>query len=481
MKNKKLKYGSFAVALTVTVLAVIIIINAIFSAVVQSKSLYMDMTKEKLYTISPEADAVYSNISNKNIDIIFFTEPDVMLGYEYQKLIYEYALKLEDKYDFITVKYIDSVENPEAVKPYLSSTIPQVYTTDVIVTNGDAFIRHSMDSFYTFDEQTEEVFGFNVEHKFATTFMQLAYEKMLACFTVGHNESTASSQMYSLFEEAGYEIKEIDLKTEDIPEEASVLIINDPQWDFTGAYDEVNEIAKIDSFLDRMGDMMVFCDPTTAANLPNLNEYLTEWGISFVPAHIEDKDHAIDTAGQSVIAEYTADGIGKTLNQSLREAENPPKTILSNAMPIEILWDQHNSISVGSILETSDTATAYSLTDNSVVKEGNMAVMTISMFTSREEFYDDGHAYVLAAGTKAFADKTYLNGNTYGNSDIIYAAMRAFGKEMVPVDLDMKVFDDQALDISLKQANAWTVVLVALLPTVVLTVGAVVLIRRRHL
>ena len=102
--NKKLKYGSFAVALTVAVLAVIIIINALFTGIAQKKSLYLDMTKEQIYTVSPEADAIFSALSNKPIDIIFFTEPDIMMGYEYQKMIYEYALKLEDKYDYITVK-----------------------------------------------------------------------------------------------------------------------------------------------------------------------------------------------------------------------------------------------------------------------------------------------------------------------------------------------------------------------------------------
>lgn len=479
--NKKLKYGSFAVGLTVAVLALIIIINAVVTAVVKEKSLYLDMTKEQIYTISPEADAIFSSLSNKDIEIIFFTEPDTMTQYQYQKMIYDYALKLEDKYDYITVKYIDSIENPEAIEPYLSSTIPQVYTTDVVITNGDAFRCYNMEKFYTFDTQTDTVFAFNAEYRFATAMMQLTYDKMLACFTVGHGEKTSSSQMHTLFEEAGFEVRDIDLSKEDIPEETRVLIINNPVYDFSGAYDEVNEIDKVDRYLDNMGNLMVFSDPSTTTDLPNFNEYLTEWGISFTPAHIEDKEHCIDTYGQSIIAEYTAEGDGASLNKPLRELENPPKTVTANAMPVEILWDAHNGIAVSSILETYESATAYSIDDNSVVRSGKMPLMTVSMKTTVGDNNEKYYNYVLAAGTNAFTDEKYLNGSTYGNSDIIYAAMRAFGKEMVPVDLDFKVFDDLTLDVTLTQANVWTVVLTTLAPVVILGAGLGVWIRRRHL
>lgn len=479
--NKKLKYGSFAVALTVAVLAVIIVINAVFTSFVKSKSLYLDMTKEKIHTISDEADAIYSQLKNKDIEIIFFTEPDIMMSYEYQKMIYEYALKLEDRYDFISVKYIDSIENPEAVAPYLSSSAPKVYTTDVVITNGDAFRCYNMEKFYTFDTQTNTVFAFNVEYRFATAMMQLTYENMLACFTVGHGETTSSSKMHTLFTEAGFEVRDIDLTKEDIPEETRVLVINDPIYDFSGAYNDVNEIDKVDKYLDNMGNLMVFSKPSATVNLTNLNEFLTEWGIAFTSAHIEDKANCIDTSGQAIVADYTPEGDGASLNKALRELENPPKTIVSNAMPIEILWNAHNTISVSSVLDTHDTATAYSLEDNSVVKEGKMPLMTVSMRTTIGDNNERYYNYVLAAGTDSFADERYLNGSTYGNSDIIYACMRAFGKELVPVDLDFKVFDDLTLDITLEEANRWTVVFTAVAPVIILGVGVVVWVRRRHL
>ncbi|MBR6514671.1 MAG: GldG family protein [Clostridia bacterium] len=484
MKNKKLKYGSFAVGMTVAVLVVLILANGLLSAVAQRKNLYLDMTTEQIYSISDEADAIFSSLSQKPIEIIFFTEPDVMLGKEEQKMVYEYALKLQDRYDYITVKYIDSIENPELVEPYLSSEKPRVLTTEVVITNGSAFRCFALSKFFTKDSQTETYFAFDAEFRFASALMQLSYDSMLACFTVNHGEAASSDRMRDMFADAGFEVRDIDIMTEDIPEDTRVLIINSPTRDFAGADDDVNEIKKIDTYLDNMGNLMVFTDPSATTNLPNLNEFLTEWGIAFTPAQIEDKDNCIgDKAGLAVVAQYTAEGDGASLNKLLREEENPPKTVVANAMPVEILWTQHNGISVSPILETYETATAYSIADNkTVVTEGVMPLMTVSMKkTPGEDNGETYYNYVLCAGTKSFTDEKYLRGSTYGNGDIIYAAMRAFGKEMVPVDLDFKVFDDQTLTVELTEANVWTVTLTALMPSVVAVVGAVVLIRRKYL
>ena len=481
MKNKRLKYGSFAVALTVAVLAVVIIINALFSSFVAKKSLYLDLTKEQLYSVSNEADAIYSGLGAKPIEIIFFTEFDKMEENNQQKLVYEYAKKLADKYDFITLRYIDSIEHPDEVKPFLSSSVPKVLTTDVVISNGEAFRRYSLEKFFTYDSETKKLFAYNAEYRFATAFMQLTYENMLACFTVGHGETTTSSPLKTLFEEAGFTVTDIDLTSGEIPTDARILIINNPVYDFTGAYDSVNEIKKIDSFLDNMGNLMVFSEPGRCGNLTNLNEFLSEWGIAFNSSQVKDYKNSISSDGLSVVAKYTQEGNGSGLNEDIRKLENPPKAIFKNAAPITILWDQHNSVSVSPVLETNETATAYSTSNGSETDSGNMNLMTLSMKTTVSDNNEKYYNYVLACSTPEFANEQFLNGNTYSNRDIIYAAMRAFGKEVVPVNLNFKVFDDQNLDITLSEANTTTVLLTVLMPAIVLGIGTFVWARRRHL
>lgn len=485
--NKKLKYGSFAVAFTVSVIALVIIVNATFSVLAEHKSLYADMTKEQIYSISEEADAIYSQLGEKNIDIIFFAEADRIQANKYTNYIYEYALKLDEKYDYITVDYINPIENPAQARERLEG-VSDISETDVAITNGKEFRKFAWDKFFTMDSESGQPFAFNAEYRFATAFMQLTYEKMLACFTVGHEENTASTNMRTLFEEAGFNVQDIDLTKEDIPEETRVLIINDPKRDFASANAELgtaDEIGKISNFLnkrDSMGNLMVFCSAEHVDKLTNLNELLGDWGVRFTSNYVEDEINTISYDYKSVIAKYPTEGDGASLVKNLRDVENPAKTIVEDPTAIEILWDSHDYIDVSNILSTYDTAVARSVKDNSIVTAGEeISLMTISKHMELGDNYEKYYHYVMAAGTTSFTDSEYLNGNTYGNSEVIYETMRAFGVEMVPVDLDFKVFDSQALDVTLGQANTWTVIFTAAIPAIFLGTGLVVWMRRKHL
>jgi len=59
--------------------------------------------------------------------------------------------------------------------------------------------------------------------------------------------------------------------------------------------------------------------------------------------------------------------------------------------------------------------------------------------------------------------------------------MRAMGREKVPADIDFRVFEDETLDITQQQATTWTVILTALLPSVVLVCGVVMFVKRKNL
>ena len=59
--------------------------------------------------------------------------------------------------------------------------------------------------------------------------------------------------------------------------------------------------------------------------------------------------------------------------------------------------------------------------------------------------------------------------------------MRAMGREKVPADIDFRVVEDETLDITQQQATTWTVILTALLPSVVLVCGIVMFVKRKNL
>lgn len=106
-----------------------------------------------------------------------------------------------------------------------------------------------------------------------------------------------------------------------------------------------------------------------------------------------------------------------------------------------------------------------------------MTITVDSRYIDNEPHY----SYVLAAGTSSFAEDKYIGGRSYANRDIIFNAMKSFGRKTVPLDLDFKVFEDEALDITTAQANRLTILYTVVPAVVVFAAGIVVYTRRRYL
>ena len=106
--------------------------------------------------------------------------------------------------------------------------------------------------------------------------------------------------------------------------------------------------------------------------------------------------------------------------------------------------------------------------------------MTISrqIKTINNEYYP---SYVLCANTACFNDDAWILSNTYGNEDVIYAALKQFGREVVPSGIEFKETANYDIeDMTTSEANSWTVVLI-LTPTLIFAVlGTVVCIRRKY-
>ena len=77
-KNKKLKYGTIGVAFTVAVIALLVIVNIIFSALASNFSWYFDMTSESLYNLSQTTKNYLDKIDGtyNDLTVYFCAESD---------------------------------------------------------------------------------------------------------------------------------------------------------------------------------------------------------------------------------------------------------------------------------------------------------------------------------------------------------------------------------------------------------------------
>jgi len=346
-KHRRLKFGAFAVGLTVAVVALVVVFNAVFSTLAFKNLWYIDMTKTQLYGISQQTLDLLDDMrgaEDVEIDIVFCTYEDKLRANSTTNMVHNLAKQYEEKFDFVNVKYIDIINHPEAVDPYLATSVSRPKSTSVIISNGARSLLYTIDSFYTPDPDTGEYFAFDGEYIITSAILRLAGDNPIAYFVTGHGEQTEGTVMWTLFEEAGYDVRKIDLSKENLDDAAKVMVINNPKFDFLGGNDSVNEIKKVDEFLDNnFGGLMVFLD-AESGEMPELDAFLSEWGIAFERQQIRDYENALSVNGLELIAEYATEGMGASLTSGLRNLETIPKTIVNNAKPISLFMTRKPTV-----------------------------------------------------------------------------------------------------------------------------------------
>ena len=571
--GRKLRYGGMSLALTALIIAVIVIVNVIFSALAQKFMWYGDLTPELLYTISDDAlkiigegdeefgtqspiqrvDEIRAENKAYNeengltpdsegyrdeelmINIVFCDDPDVIQSNVTQKYVYHNALELEEEFpDYIQVINYNIIRNPSSVARFKTNSRSTIYTTSVIIEFGTEYRVREIKSFYTFDSDTssEEPWAYNGEKALTSSILAVTRaESPVACFTTNHGEAVKDLALWETLYDAGYDVQLLDLAADEIPEKCRLIVVFDPQDDFKvpQGKTEVNEIDKLDEFLDQGNSMMVFMDPD-GQKLNDFEEYLEEWGIRFdrkeigkdqYASHlVTDPSQSLSSDGYTFLAEYTTEAanLGAALTEDMRSRPMAQSVVFSNAMSISFATDslfepayytpdesstKENDVpfeyaafsdngtyrEIYDVFVTSENAKAYAGDAAAPVevatKSNPLKLMTVTVEHRdiREHNYSsiDAASYVLACGSTEFASEALLQSNSYGNTDFLLTALRSIGREPVPVGLMFKPFADDTIDtITTSEATQFTVVL-ALTPLVICTVvGAAIIIRRKH-
>lgn len=369
------------IAVGVSVIALVLLLNVILGVLSYKKLLYIDLTEpkytnmESFYTASedfytaietnvlPSVDKINEERAGQGLEplavrIIFCEDSDLLDKSEDTRLVHYTARQLQNKFpDYIEIEYTDCVKNPSSVQAYKVTAASRINSTDVIVTFGGEFIVHGLLSFYLTDSNSGEVWGYNGEKKFASSIISLTLADSPVCaITTNHGEglfdyssgTPTVREEYTTFikviEGAGYEVKFIDLEKDEIPEDSRMMICFAPTRDFF-AYGNlgesgVSEIQKLDKYLDGSNSFFYICDTSTPV-LSNLEEYLAEWGIA--PAREEmasglyeayklfDDKNNTDDSGSSVKGKYTTSGYASTITADLRALSYPPAVSFGNA------------------------------------------------------------------------------------------------------------------------------------------------------
>lgn len=489
--KEKFKHGSLAVVFTVVFIAVIIVINVLVSALTtRFPSMNFDLTKEGLNTLSDEATDVAKEIVNETTIYIIGSE-DAIRGdevYSNYSLKYSQVANLADRLhelnDKIKVEYIDPDMNPQFISDYAGDSL----TTGKVMVKTDK--RHKTlavtDLFSIQQDSSTGQYNYysKVDGALANALYLVNLDTVpVVAFATGHNEMLTVSDNLSTFtgmlNDNNFEVKEFNMLTDEIPEDASIVVLGTPTTDYTS-----EELSKLEAYLgdEKMASsrtLYVMTAPNASwSSMPNLSSFLAEWGMEPQSQEVleSNTNNTLYNKPYAIFANVTDSVLSKTYDNVVKV----------QAAPVKRLFTANNDISTYSVIETSDTA--YLSNNEKVLETPETDTYTILAFAQR---YMDNQgkicANVVVDGCAAdFYDGSSLLGNsTFGNKDVTLDLIKNLtGTTDTRIGLTVNQTQTNTMDINASSAVTWSIgmmLFTIIVPVAVLVIGLVIFLRRRHL
>lgn len=511
--NKKFKFGALAVCFTAAVIAVVVILNVIVSAISAKYMLsYISLGKGATYGTSERSYELIDMIDGENSITVYFLADSERLTSSAagsfntssslwgMKNIYTVAKELEGRYSFIKVEHIDLNNEPEKIKAVYGEEHKDVYNSTtftvahVIVKNDtyskdsngeyildtitgekipESFIKtYSRNDFYAGNQQGY-LNSLCSDYKLTAAILSVCYTNARAYFLKGHGEQIGSTDndysyatgLKTLFEDAGFITDKIDL-SEETPNDSglAVMIIFAPKTDISSGDEfsssRVSEKEKIKNFLSSENHhLMIFLDQSKA-ELENLESLANDFGIGIESAKVRDSG-----AASISVDGYTLAGV-PTENSVTERVENKSAKVIFESARV-LTYDK--SKGAAGIIELPKSASPdgkVSYTD-----DADTALLAFSRNESGS---------TVTVTSASFASIYNIYTGVYSNRDIALSLMYEMGKETLPSGIEIKALNSAELDITKSEATVWTVIVSALVPLIVAAIGTAVYYRRRH-
>lgn len=491
LSGNKFKRGGIATIMTVIFIAVVVVLNLLISLLSDRfPSLNVDMTAQKINTLSDQAVEVADKV-DKDTTIYLIGKED---AYRNDAIYSEYGLKysqvanlserLEEANENIHTEFVDPDTNPEFISRYASDSLT---TGKVLVTTEKRHRVLTIDDLFgmTRNQNTGETETYSKADSSLAAALEMVNMDKVPVLTIvtGHGEMLTSNNMgyfLDMMEKQNFEIREIDILTEDIPEDTQLLMIPTPNTDYTD--DELDKIRTLLDDKEREEPIAVLAAfHPTQSTLPKLNGFLEEWGISVksgsMVAESDSSRYASATPSYIMV-----DHVGKWL-----EDGNYSRLISPVSVPLELLFTGNGEISADALWTTSEGA--YVVTENTTEDEienpttGKQTVATVS--ASIVQFDNDlYYRSVLVFGSSYLFTDAFME-TGFDNSSFMSDLMKyVTGVDGSNVSVYTERVQTNVMDITASQN---TVMMLGLgvftigLPLVILALGLGIFLKRRHL
>jgi ABC-type uncharacterized transport system involved in gliding motility auxiliary subunit len=478
LTSKKVRYGSLSTLMIIVVLAVLVVLNLVFERL----DLSYDLTSNANYTLTEDSIEIVKGLS-KDVTMYVLArtgDEDTLLSSYVGDLTFSRLLKeYEANSTRVKVEFRD---------PYMLPGFAEQFQTDgeaipagsVIVQCGAKFrVIQPTEMYKTdFDMQTyqQTVTSIEIEPMISNAINYVTSDDASVLYVItGSNEQTLSDNLKKQISNANYEVKDVNLTTEDVPEDCTILFAAQPTRDWTE-----DEARKVLEYLQNDG-RAIFAVGYYGTEFPNMSSVLQNYGVDIGKYIIIEgsADNYILNNPSYVLPEIATHGI----TESLTKSSYRPLMVQSSG--IETLSVKKSTTTIEPLLVTSSKAYGKTNLASSVQEKEpndatgpfNVAVAVTDSFYTNEQHTTK----IVVAGAFSVLDENINSAMAGANWIMLVNSLNWLQDKDGTIYIPSKTPEETAmLSITSQQTVVYSLIAVIVIPALILIAGFYVWFMRRH-
>ncbi len=475
--DKKFKYGGYATIFTAVVVAIVLAANIILGQLDSKLNLKLDLTQNKLYSLSDQSYKVLDSL-NKDVTIIgLYTK-----GKESQAVT-EILNKYKNRSKKITLEYKDPLLSGSTLTKY-SSTGTALEEGTIIIESGNKFKVISPSDFYNYT--TNSTTGqptpssLAIEQKITAGIIYVTSTKNPVVYNLqGQSETALPAELSTPLSNENYTVKDLNLLTAGDwkPAANDILMIISPQNDITA-----DELAKIKAFLSN-GGRGIFIINTINDKMPNLKALLNYNAVDINSAIVVEGNSSNYTLQTPYV--LVPDMVAQDITNPLITKKSA--VVYPIAHPISETKLKKTTQKVETLLTTSKDAWAKVNAEAATLEKEsgdltgpfNIAVAVTDTVDSTDT---TKNSKVVVLTSLHFIDANFLQESSIGNLDMFMNSINWLVDQKDNLSIRAKDLSSQSLNItSQSQVLLLSALVVIVIPVTVMVIGFVVWYRRKNL
>ena len=487
---------------TVAIIIAVIMLNILAYTLTNAFGLYFYSPETDDLTISGSTDELFANATliGKKVTVTFCYAEDKLEKHDTGSFVLNTARQLEERYpELIELRFVSLLTKMDEsgrivdFDKYLDGGKNNLKQSSVIFECGegeewsyrvltDNATSAGFVDFYTLDSSANIV-SYNGEEVMAAMISWVLHdEHPVAYFTQNHGE-TADVAFSNLLTCAGFYVEAINLRKNEIPADAGMIVISNPTTDFELSVENADvrgEINKLEDYLTGGGKLYVALDPYVK-ELKNLEGLLGKWGITLSGKYddngvlvrniVRESSDAITTDGYTFVATHADNAIsGQVLDKVQQHGSD--RVLMSEVTALEL----DSTLGAAPLLVSGSSSSTHAGGEQTDSRGG----YTVAAYSRRAE-KDGKESTVFVVPTAYIAASDAFISESYSNKDFIYSVLEVlFDSNPTPRGCTTVTYRTSIIEnLTMGRAKTYTALILAI-PALLAVIGAVTIIRRKN-